>query len=107
MDTRPMAVLGIRGETVTEKEALLYKMPVGVIIHYVDPGSDAERFDLRAGDIILSADGTAIPDIAALDAWMQNLRAGDTAEITVFRAGAELVINVTFSEPAEEVPTAA
>ena len=107
VDTRPMAVLGIRGETVTEKEALLYKMPVGVIIHYVDPGSDAELFDLRAGDIILSADGTAIPDIAALDAWMQNLRAGDTAEITVFRAGAELVINVTFSEPAEEVPTAA
>ncbi len=108
-DTRPQAVLGIRGETVTEKEALLYKMPVGVIIHYVDPGSDAELSGLRTGDIILSADGTVIPDIAALDAWMQNLRAGDTAEITVFRAGTELIIPVTFSEPATEaaVPAAA
>ena len=105
-DTRPQAVLGIRGETVTEKESLLYKMPVGVIVHYIVPGSDAELSGLRTGDIILSADGTAIPDVAALDTWLQNLRVGDTVEITVFRAGTELVVTVTFSEQAEIISAA-
>lgn len=101
IDTRPQAVLGVHGETVTEKESLLYKMPVGVIIRYVDPGSDAETAGLQTGDIILTADGTAIPDVAALEAWMQSRRAGDQAEITVYRAGEELVITVTFSAPQE------
>ncbi len=110
VDTRPQAVLGVRGETVTEKESILYKMPVGVNIRYVDPGSDAELSGLRTGDIILSINGTATPNLAALDACLQTLRVGDTVQITVFRADAECVISVTFTESVQsdaDLPTAA
>ncbi len=110
VDTRPPAVLGIRGETVTEKEALLYKMPVGVVVRYVEPGSDAELCGLYAGDIILSVDGMATADVAALEAYLSEFRAGDTVQITVFRADAECVIPVTFGEPeqiTEALPEAA
>ncbi len=110
LDTRPPAVLGIRVETVTEKEALLYKMPVGVIIRYVEPGTDAEQCGLRTGDIILSIDGSPTTDVAALDAYLADIRVGDTVQITVFRADAECVIPVTFTEPqqtAEEPADAA
>lgn len=107
VNERPHAVLGIQGETVTEKESLLYKMPVGVIIRYMEPGSYAEQNGLQIGDIILSMDGTAITDAATLHTWEQNVRVGDTAQITVFRAGAEVTLTVTFGEPAPQtVPEA-
>ena len=97
VDERPYAPIGIRCETVTEKESRLYKIPVGVIVQYVEPGSNAERSGLRTGDIILTADGTPIPDVAALDTWAQSIRVGDTASLTVFRAGAEITVEVVFS----------
>lgn len=107
VNERPHAVLGIQGETVTEKESLLYKMPVGVIIRYMEPGSYAEQNGLQIGDIILSMDGAAITDAATLHTWEQNVRVGDTAQITVFRAGAEVTLTVTFGEPVPQtVPEA-
>ena len=45
--------------------------------------------------------GRGVDYVAALEAWMQSRRAGDQAEITVYRAGEELVITVTFSAPNE------
>ena len=100
IDERPYAAFGVRCETVTEKEAQLYKLPVGVIIRYLEPGSHAENNGLRTGDMILSVNGTPIPDVAALDAWAQTVRVGDTAEIVIFRAGTEMTVTVIFGDPA-------
>ena len=100
IDLRPYAPFGVRCETVTEQEAELYTMPVGVIIRYLEPDSYAEQNGLRIGDIILSIDGTPISDVAMLDTWAQNVRVGDCAEITVYRAGGEVTLQVLFDTPA-------
>ncbi|MBE6657043.1 MAG: trypsin-like serine protease [Ruminococcaceae bacterium] len=100
IDERPYAAFGVRCETVTEKEAQLYKLPIGVIIRYIDPASNAEQNGLRTGDMILTVNGTPILDVAALDAWAQNVRVGDTAEIVIFRAGTEMTLTVTFADAA-------
>ncbi len=101
-DERPYAELGIRGETVTEKESVLYKMPIGVIIRHVEAGSYAESNGLQIGDIILSVNGSPITDVASLQAWTQTVRVGDTAEITIFRADTEMTVTVTFGSVPQE-----
>lgn len=105
VDDRPYAALGVQGETVTEKESLLYKMPVGVLIRYMEPGSNAEQNGLQIGDIILAIDSTAIPDAAALNACLAQIRVGDTVQITVFRAGTEVTLTVTFGASAQQTET--
>jgi len=102
VEERPHAVLGIQCETVTEKESLLYKMPVGVIIRHIESGSYAEQNGLQIGDIILSIEGSAIPDAATLNLWEQNVHVNDTVQMTVFRAGAEITLTVTFADPAQQ-----
>ena len=105
-DDRPYAPFGVRCETVTAKDSQLYRMPVGVILRYIEPNSYAEKHGLRAGDVILSVDGTATPDVAALDIWAQSVRIGDTAELVIFRAGEELTVSVVFADEAPITDTA-
>lgn len=95
-DERPYAPLGVRCETVTEKESELYKIPVGVIIRHIESSSYAEASDLRTGDIILRINGEEMPNVAALDAWAQNARVGDTAVFDIYRAGEEMSVTVVF-----------
>lgn len=106
-DERPYAPLGVRCETVTEKESELYKIPVGVIIRHIEPASYAETSDLRTGDIILRINGEDMPNVAALDAWAQNARVGDTAVFDIYRAGEALSVTVSFGtlETDEPLPT--
>lgn len=99
VDERPYAPLGVRCETVTEKEALLYKMPVGVIVRHIETASYAEMSGLRTGDIILRINGTEIANVAALDTWAQSVRVGDAAVFEIYRAGEDMQINVVFGEP--------
>ena len=105
-DERPHAALGVKCETVTEKESDLYKIPVGVILSHIEEGSYAMKNNLRVGDIILSVNGTQITDVAALNVWAENIRVGDTAEITVFRAGNTVTLTVSFADetPVESTP---
>jgi hypothetical protein len=45
-----------------------------------------------------SVNGTATPDVAALDTWAQSVRVGDIAELVIFRAGEEITVTVVFAE---------
>lgn len=61
----------------------------GVLVTRVEPGSPAEKAGIRSGDIITHVNGEKIsapPDVVGK---MDNVREGDTLEITVLRHGAE------------------
>ncbi len=96
--TRPWAPFGVCGETVTAEESVLYQIPVGVIIRYIEPDSYAEKSGLRIGDIILAVNGIAMLSLDALDTWTQGVCVGDTAELRIFRAGKEVMHTVQFGE---------
>jgi len=56
-----------------------------VAIAAVVPGTTAEKIGLRAGDVVVSVDGTAITEPAALSAAVSRKRAGDTLTVVVRR----------------------
>lgn len=90
----------------------------GLLIVRVLPGSAAERAGLRGGnerayignepimvggDLIVAIDGEAVQDQQELSHVMNNHRAGDTIQITIFRGKRKLDVTVTLGEAREQV----
>ena len=70
----------------------------GVYIMEVVKGGPAEQAGLKAGDRIVSVDGTEIASKDALSTLMQKHAAGDTLSITVARDGQMQTVSVTLGE---------
>jgi regulator of sigma E protease len=72
----------------------MYRPPFIVEIATVLPESPAERADLRAGDIVRSADGQLMPEW--MD-WVKYVRArpGQNMQLEVERGGQTLSLNIT------------
>jgi len=64
-----------------------------VVIDAVGPGSSAEAMGLQPGDTVVSADGTAIAEPAALVATVARKRAGDPLTLVVRRDGKTLTVS--------------
>ena len=90
----------------------------GLLIVRVLPGSAAERAGLRGGterayignepimvggDLIVAIDGEAVQDQQELSHVMNNHRAGDTIQITIFRGKHKTDLQVTLGEAREQV----
>jgi S1-C subfamily serine protease len=56
----------------------------GILLSGTSPGSPAEKAGLRAGDLILSIGGEAMPDLRAMVDLLRKRAPGDTVEV-VFR----------------------
>lgn len=94
---RTPLVLGIHCEAVTENEAVLYRVPRGILVRRVEPDSPAEQNGLKSGDIILSVDDTVFDSLESFDLWESNLHVGDKAVIRIFRGGVESDTEISFS----------
>ena len=70
----------------------------GVYIMDVTKGGPADQAGLKAGDRIVSVDGSEIAAKDDLGTLMQNHSAGDTLAITVARDGQMQTVNVTLGE---------
>ena len=70
----------------------------GARVESVDPGSCSETAGLRVGDIITSIDGKVITSASDLISEKNNYKAGDTAELGVWRTGEALTLTITFDE---------
>lgn len=98
------ANLGISAATVTSAAAERYNMVEGAYVNGVNPGSAADKAGLRRGDIITALNGEKVAGVSELTSMLRKYHAGETAELTVNRDGAELALSVTFDEklPADE-----
>lgn len=68
----------------------------GVLVHYIDRGSPAEKAGLRLGDIITDIDGVKISsdkDVFEI-IYGTDLRVGDQLLFTVWRDGEQLKLNL-------------
>ena len=86
--------LGFSGETVTEFWNLYEDLPQGIYITEVCPLTDAAAKGVEPGDILLRVDQTPITDTAALTALLERYRSGDTVDVTLFRDGKELSVQL-------------
>ncbi len=90
--------IGITGITLDEQTAKRYKLEVGVYIKSVEDFSPAEKAGLKAGDVIVKADGKSITTMDELNEIKNAHQIGDTITLTVNRNGSNKDITVTLEE---------
>ena len=101
--TRPS--MGITVATVTQEFSQYFNWPLGAYVNSVEEGSCAETAGLQQGDIITALGDTEVTTANELIAAKNTYSPGDTAELTVYRAGETLTLTITFD--AEQQDTAA
>lgn len=80
---RPM--IGISGENISEKTAKYYNLPQGVCVRFITPDSAADVSGIEIGDIIIALNGESIFTMEELNKRLDDLSAGDTVNLTVYR----------------------
>ena len=100
------AYLGVTVKDLDSSTGATYGLPTGPMIRTVEEGGCAEKAGLQEGDIIIGFNGSEISSYTDLEAALNKCRAGDTATIKVYRAGAEVEASVTLDErPTDDVIT--
>jgi serine protease Do len=99
--------LGAESRTVDREiaESLGVERPRGVLVTRVHPSGAAARAGLVPGDVVLSADGVAVDDPAALAYRLALHGIGERADLTVLRKGRRIATRVPV-ETAKEQPAA-
>ena len=90
--------LGVTVRDLDGTTASTYGLPTGPMIQTVEAGGCAEKAGLQQGDIIIGFNGSEISSYTDLVAALNKCKAGDTAAITVFRAGAQVEASITLDE---------
>jgi S1-C subfamily serine protease len=105
------AAIGITALEITPEVAKEFRLPVksGVIVDEVQPGSGAAKAGVKGGttdvtvagesyklggDIIVSANGTPVDDLASLRDVVSELEPGDTVTLEVYRGDTKQTIDV-------------
>lgn len=92
------AYMGITVLNINEATAEMYRLPMGVFVNTIEPGSCSEKAGLMEGDIILSLGQYEVHNMTELRGCMKNFSAGDTTDMVVYRSGDILNFSITFDE---------
>ena len=90
--------MGIMVAEVKDEYQQVFGWPAGVYVNSVEEGSCAEKAGLKQGDIILKLGDTQVTNTNELASAKNHFKAGETAQITVYRAGEEITLTITFDE---------
>ncbi|MGH8446895.1 MAG: PDZ domain-containing protein, partial [Solimonas sp.] len=96
------------GQEVTPELAKALNLPVsrGALVGRVLPDSPADKAGIKAGDLIVSANGKDISDFPQLRSLVGLLRVGDKVELKLYREGKEKNLTVTIGKDASATATA-
>ena len=75
-----------------------YNMPLGAYVYSVESESCAEKAGLQPKDIITKLGENEITGYTDLTSALHGFSAGDTTDMTVYRAGEEITLTITFDE---------
>lgn len=90
--------IGITGLDLNEQMAKTYKLVVGVYVKSVEDFSAAEKAGLKAGDVIIEAEGKKITKMDELNEIKNSHKIGDEIKIKVNRNGEEKDLSITLGE---------
>ena len=79
-----------------------YGTPLGAYVAGVNAGSAAEKAGLRTGDIIMAIGDYEVTEYDGIKKALRHFSAFDSTQLTVYRAGEELVLPITFDEAKPE-----
>jgi serine protease Do len=66
-----------------------------VLVHWVDPASDAYAQGVQEGDVITAVNGRAVTSVEEINALKAGLSVGDSLTLTLLREGRTLTVAVT------------
>ncbi len=93
------ASLGVRiDERYNSMYSQYYGMPLGAYVYSVERGSAAETAGIQSGDIITGLGDESVSSYSELRGAIRQYSAGDTADVSLYRAGESLSVSVTFDE---------
>ena len=78
--------IGIGGANVTQEYSQIYGFPVGIYVKNVASDTPAEKAGILQADIITAVDGKTVTTMDELVDTLQKYKAGDTVELTLYRA---------------------
>ena len=90
--------LGLEGESLSSFYQYYYRMPAGLYITYVEPGSDAYTKGVEDGDILLSVDNKRVTTMDELKAAIFDYTVGETVETIIYRGGQQYLVELTLME---------
>jgi len=90
--------IGVHDIDSDRAKALKLKEERGAEITQVDSDGPAEKAGLRAGDVILEYNGTAVQGTEQLQHLVRSTPAGHTAKIVIWRNGAAQTISATVAQ---------
>ena len=90
--------LGIEGEALSAFYQHYYRMPSGLYITHVAPGSDAYEKGIEDGDMLLSVDNQRITTMDELKALLYDRQVGDVVEAIIYRGGERYRVPLTLGE---------
>ncbi len=90
--------IGISGRDITKTLADYYKLPVGIFIVKVAPGSGADKAGIKVKDILISLAGKQVATMKDLNRVKRAYKPGDTVNVLVFRGKKRVTLKLTFSE---------
>ncbi len=90
--------IGIAGRDLDETTAKRNNLVVGIYVASVDEYSAAEKAGIKAGDVIIKADGQSIKTMTELNSIKNTHNIGDTMTVTVNRNGQEKELTLTLQE---------
>ena len=93
-----MAYLGVVVMDLDSSTAAMYSLPMGSYVRSVEPGSCAETAGIQPKDIIIAVGEYTVEGNSTLQSALRKFKAGDSTTVTVYRAGAELELPITFDE---------
>ncbi len=93
--------LGIAAESV-DAAAQKYGIPAGARVSLVAPGLCADKAGVKEGDIITLLGDESVTSFSELAAAKNKYKAGDTADVTIYRGGETLTLRITFDEETAE-----
>lgn len=76
----------------------LHRLPAGLYINHVEPGSMAERLGIVPGDVLISLNGTAVSTPGLLSIMLENLPENQPLEVVIYLAAKKIPITLTFRE---------
>ncbi len=77
--------IGISGQDIGELLSLYLRLPQGVLVHSVTPGSGAEAAGILPEDVIIGIQGETITNMNELNNIKNQYSVGDTVTLTIYR----------------------
>ena len=99
------AYLGVMVSDMDAETAAYYGLPVGAYVQEAVEGFCAKEAGVQAKDIIVAVGDIEVGSVSDLTKALRQFKAGDTTTLTVYRSGAEVVLEITLDEKPQETET--